>query len=134
DVFEDRHVLERRRHLEGAPDAEARMRFRRESRHVGAIKHDTAGRRLEIARDAVEEGRLAGAVRADQADDLAGLDCEVGVLERHEAAESAADALRLKQHESPPRWMPPSRRASGPAGAAASTIRSRRPARTARSA
>ena len=37
-VVENGHVLERRRHLEGAPDAEPRMLFRRGARHVGAVE------------------------------------------------------------------------------------------------
>ena len=57
-----------------------------------------AARRREVAGEAVEEGRLAGAVGADEADDLARSDGEVGLRQREEAAEAAADLARLKQH------------------------------------
>ena len=73
-VVEHGHVLERRRHLEGAPDAEPRVLLGRGARHVGAVERDAAGGRQRVAGEAVEEGRLAGAVRADQADDLALVD------------------------------------------------------------
>ena len=66
------------RHLEGAADAGAGMRFRRGAGHVLAGEDDAAGGRQCLAGEAVEEGRFAGAVRADQADDLALVHGEIG--------------------------------------------------------
>jgi hypothetical protein len=83
DVLEHRHVLEGRRHLEGAADAEPGVLLGRRARDVDAVEAATRARRsAAIAGEAVEEGRLAGAVRADQADDLALLDGQIGAVDR----------------------------------------------------
>ena len=52
------------------------------ARHVDAVEHDAAGGRQRVAGEAIEEGRLAGAVRPDQADDLALVDREIGARDR----------------------------------------------------
>ena len=52
---------------------------------------------LVDARDEVEQRRLAGAVRADHADDLALVDVQVEVVDHLEAAERHRDALQLEQ-------------------------------------
>ena len=70
-IMKHAHVLEGGRHLEGAADAGACMRLRRRPSQVHAIEDDAAGGRHGFAGEAVEERRLAGAVRADQTDDLA---------------------------------------------------------------
>src|SRR5438105_2548872 len=49
------------------------------------------------AADAVDQRRLAGAVRANEAEPLAGLDRQVDAVERHEAAEAFADVVDLEQ-------------------------------------
>ena len=80
DVLEHRHVLEGRRHLEGAADAGARMHLRRGARDDRRRRTVTrAGGRHGIAGETIEEGRFAGAVRPDQADDLAFRDRKIGV-------------------------------------------------------
>ena len=53
---------------------------------VVAVRHDAAGARPDDAADDVDERRLAGAVRAEQREDLAALDAQVDALERDEAA------------------------------------------------
>ena len=60
-------------------------------------KNDEPRRRLVDAGEHVEERRLAGAVRADQADDRALGNGEVDVVDRDEAAELLAQPLRLEQ-------------------------------------
>ena len=76
----DEHVVEHGqvavelRDLERARDAEARDRARRERRDVAAVEGDAAVVGLEVAGDHVDEGGLAGAVAADQADALAAAD------------------------------------------------------------
>src|SRR5581483_761747 len=105
-VLERRHVLEQADVLEGAADAALRERVRRPPRHVLAGEEDGARRRLVDAGQHVEERRLARAVRADQADDRAGGDAEVDVVDRDEAAELLAQALGAKdrlRHPPPPR-------------------------------
>ena len=48
----------------------------------------------------VEQRALAGAVRADQRDDLAGRDVERHLVQHRRAAVAAGDAVKLKQHAS----------------------------------
>ena len=54
---------------------------------------EAAAGRLEHAGDDLDQGRLAGAVVADQPDDLVGADLEVDVLERDHVAERHVDVL-----------------------------------------
>ena len=86
-VLQHRHVFERDRHLEGATDAGAGMNGRPGTGHVLAVEDDAAGGRQGLAGEAIEEGRFAGAVRADQADDLVLVHGEIGARHRKEAAE-----------------------------------------------
>ena len=79
DVLQHRHALKRLRHLECAGKPELRPRLGRKMRDVVAFEQHLAGGRREIAGQAVEEGRLAGAVRADQAENVA-------LLQRHAGA------------------------------------------------
>ena len=65
--------------------------------HVVAVEDDPSGRRPVDARQHVEERRLAGAVRADQARDRALLDREVDVVDRDEAAELLAQPRDVEQ-------------------------------------
>jgi hypothetical protein len=90
-VLERRHVLEEADVLERPADAALGDRVRRHTGHVLAVEDDLAGGGLVHAREHVEERRLAGAVRADQADDLAPRDREVDVVGRDEPAELLAD-------------------------------------------
>ena len=55
--------------------------------HPPARDPDVAAGRVEDADDDVEEGRLAGPIRPDQADDRPARDLEVDLLDRDEAAE-----------------------------------------------
>ncbi len=120
-VLEHGQVLERGRHLEGAPDAEARVLFRRGARDVHAVEHDTARGRQRVSGKAIEECGLAGAVRADQADDLALVDGQVRARDGAQATERFRDAFGAKQH----------RGASETSARCAATSRTTRPARSA---
>ncbi len=65
----------------------------RRARDVDAVEADRAGVGVEIAGDQVEQRRLAGAVRADDAERLAARDRQidaVGGLERAEGLGEAA--------------------------------------------
>ena len=73
DVVDDGLVLEHREVLEGAGNAEARQRMGRQLREIPPVEKDLAGGWPEHRADQIEECRLAGAVRADQAADLARL-------------------------------------------------------------
>ena len=61
------------------------------------VEHDRPCSRIIEARDAIEEGRLACAVRADQAADRAARDLEGNVLERRHAAEPDRQPLNRQQ-------------------------------------
>ena len=87
-VVEHRHILERRRYLEGSANAGNRVDLRRRAGHVLAIEHDLARGDRHVACDAIEEGRLAGPVRTDQTDDIAGIDGQIGAGDSAETAES----------------------------------------------
>ena len=97
DVLERGHLGEEADVLERAPDPERGDRVRRLVGDVDAVEHDRARGRLVDARELVEEGRLAGAVRADQRHDRAARDREVDVVRRDEAAELLAQLDDLDQ-------------------------------------
>ena len=79
--------------LEGTGDAALEDIARTQAAdHIAAEPH-VAARRLEHAGNDIEQSRLAGTVRADQRDDLAGLDVERHVVDRGEPAELAAHRL-----------------------------------------
>jgi hypothetical protein len=61
-----------------------------------AVEADVARVRLVEPRDEVEDGRLSGAVGADQARDLAALDLERETVERLDAAEVFGELVDLE--------------------------------------
>ncbi len=106
DVLARGHVVEEANVLERAADAPLGDRVRRLARHVLAAELDLPGGRLVDAGEHVEERRLAGAVRADQAGDRAFGDREVDVVDGDEPAELLPEVLRSEQvriHSGAPR-------------------------------
>src|SRR5262249_3000250 len=97
DVLERRHLLEQADVLERTTDAALRRRVRRLAADVLTVEDDPAGRRLVDAGDHVEEGRLAGPVRADQTEDRTGGDREVDVVDGDEAPELLPEGDGLEQ-------------------------------------
>src|SRR5262249_2703818 len=102
-----------------------------EAGHAG----DAAGGRQVGGEDA-HDGRLAGAVVAEQADDLVLLDLEADVVDRHDGAEELAQVLDVDHAWShparklvgpPPPPPPPGRGGGVAAGAAAGTVADRVP-------
>ena len=77
--------------------AEARDLVRLEADDAALVEQDVAVVGLVDAGDQVEERRLAGAVRADHADDLALVDVQVELGDDLEAAERQRDAAQLEQ-------------------------------------
>ena len=69
------------------------------ARHVDAGDQRAAGTRAQQAAQHADDGRFAGAVRADEAHDLAGADAKADVIDRDEGAEAfdqvLGDDLRL---------------------------------------
>ena len=132
-VLDHRHGHEGLRHLEGAPDAQAPDAARRQAGDVLAGQHHAAAVGRELAAHHVEERRLAGAVGADDGEQLAGLDRERDVARGHHAAErfvQPLDASRLMP--APLRGSEAWRRPSRAACAGAARRRRCRAARPAR--
>src|ERR1700730_16415123 len=71
--------------------------MRRQLRDIAAGKCDGAFAGARIAADRHHQGRFAGAVGADQSDDLTLIDVEVDALERHDAAVECFDAAYGQQ-------------------------------------
>src|SRR5262249_7078085 len=71
DVVEDGELAERAGDLEGTGDPAVADGVRRQPGHLLAPEPDRARRRRQRARHAVEQRGLAGAVGADEAEDLA---------------------------------------------------------------
>ena len=83
--------------LEHDADAGARDAMRRPARDVDAVERDRSGiGARSMPHDQRHDGRFAGAVRADQADDFAGAQIEAHVLDGDEAAEALAEFADLQ--------------------------------------
>src|SRR5207248_3605150 len=91
-------ALEAYEQLRVLASREARV-IRRPLRHPAdpRMRHDRAFARRERAREDREQRRLAGAVRADERDRLAGKELEVGGSERFHLAEPARDPQRAHE-------------------------------------
>ena len=96
-VLEHGHVVEQRDVLERPRDSQARDLLRRAPQQIVALEPDRAGRRLVQPGDAVEAGRLAGAVRPDQPGDVAFGDVEGHVVQRRYPAEPDRQVANLEQ-------------------------------------
>ena len=94
DVVLDREAAKDRGFLRQIADAEARAPVHRHLRDVVAVEFDPAGVDRDEAGDHVEAGRLARAVRAEQADRLAAADVHVDAVDDAAAAIGLGDAAR----------------------------------------
>ena len=97
DVVEHRKIGKQSDVLEGAADADFGDPVRRPLQDAHAFHQDVAGARLVEPAEAVEERGLAGAVRPDQAEDLALMHVERHAVQRDDAAEHDADVANRKQ-------------------------------------
>ena len=97
DIVEHRKIGKQRDVLEGAADADFGDPVRRARQDALAFHQDVAGARLVEPGEAVEERRLAGAVRSDQAEDLALVHVERHAIQRDDAAEHDADVANREQ-------------------------------------
>ena len=86
-VLQHRGVLEQLDVLKGAGDTPTGDGVRRHARDVRAVEHQPPAGRLVDAADQVEDGALAGAVRADDGEDLALLHVEGHSIHGPDAAE-----------------------------------------------
>ena len=78
-------------------DAGACDRMRAPASDVGACESDAACIGPVMSADDVDQRRLARAVRAEQADDLAVVHVEVDAVERTHAAERLAQPVQRKE-------------------------------------
>src|SRR5689334_11410314 len=117
-------AAERPRQLEAAGEPKPRALVRGHPVHRRAVEAHATLLVVQGAADAVHQGRLAGAVRSDQAEPFARLDLEADVLQRGEAAETLAEALDVEERAHRLlRWNRPTM----PCGASTTKPTSRRP-------
>jgi hypothetical protein len=96
-VLQHGGVLEQLDVLEGARDAQRRHLVRGALRELDAVEVDAAaGGRVDAA-DQVEDCGLAGAVGADQREDLAPLHVEADLVDGQHATEAHAQVARGEQ-------------------------------------
>ncbi len=95
-------VLEHRQILEGAGNAEPRQRVCGQPGEIVAVEQNAAGGGAEHRTDQIEQRGLAGAVRADQAADLAGFDRKAHLFHSGQAAEALGnpDDVQKCAHDS----------------------------------
>ena len=89
-ILERREFAEDVGALETAPDAEPGDAMGRKPGDLAPLIEDAAAARLQLARQQVDERRLAGAVGADDGVDLARQECQRHVGDGGETAELAA--------------------------------------------
>src|SRR5579883_350703 len=92
------HALEQADVLESPGNAKPRNVIGLEAAKRALAKNDLAEIHAQGACDHVEYGRLAGAVRADDAADLAAGDGKGNVVERSDPSESLRNAKQAEQH------------------------------------
>ena len=85
-IFEHRHAHEDAAAFRRLRDLQAGDLVGRQLGDVAAGERDAAFARARIAEDRHHQRRLAGAVRADQRDDLAVADFDVDALQRGDVA------------------------------------------------
>jgi hypothetical protein len=101
DVLLDRQAVKRAHDLEGPPDTEAADRIRRPPFNPRPGEGDRSGVGRQHAGDHVEEGRLARAVRSDDAAYLARRHIEIDPVHCGQSAKVLADAADgKKRHRS----------------------------------
>ena len=92
-VFEHAFALEYARALEGPHQAQIGDFVRLAAVQQRATIANPAVRGLQISREDIERGGLAGTVRSDKAHDLAVADREIQIGKRNESAEMHRDVL-----------------------------------------
>jgi hypothetical protein len=113
DVVAHGEAREQRNVLERAADADLCNLLRLILEDAGPLHQDLALARLIEPAQAVEQRRLARAVRSDQAQDLALLHIERHAIQRNDATEHDAHVANGEQGSLPPAPVPASCRCSG---------------------
>src|SRR5258707_9230053 len=101
DVLEDRQVREHARELEGSNDPGSGHLVRGHPHKVSSVESNGPPAGANIARKHAEHGRLARAVRADDAGDGPLSDREADLVDRANPAEVPAETLCLEQRFRP---------------------------------
>ena len=91
EIFAHREPRKDLQQLEGAADAEPVEVARAHAGDGPSVEPHLALARRQLAEDAVEQGRLAAAVGADDAEDLALAHLEGNAVDRSDAAEALLD-------------------------------------------
>src|SRR5664279_3485815 len=102
DVLEDRQAREGFDDLERPGETAATDLVRLEAVDPLALEEDLSGRERKIAVDEIEDRRLAGAVRPDEAEEVAFFDRERHVADGLEAAEPLRDAPEFEEAHATP--------------------------------
>ena len=101
DIVGDRKVRDERQFLEDANDAGIVGSRRRSEGYLLAVEYHLALVRLDDARHDLDERRFAGAVLAEDAVDLPGIDGQLSAIERAHAAITLRDALHPEKRTGP---------------------------------
>ena len=103
EVLEHGHLREDPASLRHVTDPELDGLVCREARDVDAVEPERALGRVVQSRDHPERGRLAGAVRAEQGDDLTLIDRDREIVQGRDGAITDLHACHFeKRHQSPP--------------------------------
>ena len=99
-VVEHRHLREQLDVLERAGDAQGGDLVRAQTLDAAALPADVADLGDVHLADGVEDRGLAGAVGADDREQLAAVDAERDVVDRQHPAEAQLDVVELEQGQS----------------------------------
>src|SRR5262249_7753064 len=97
DVVQHAEPRERAHDLKGAGQSERADRVRGQAAERAPAKADVTGVRGQKPGQQIEDRRLAGAVRSDEAEHLALVDREIEAVDGLNAAEALGEAMRLEQ-------------------------------------
>src|SRR5438094_7973513 len=97
EIFERRELGKHSGHLKGAAHALHRDLPRFQAVDALTLEENPAGVTALDAGDAVEQRRLPGAVRADEAVDPSGLEAQRDPVDRRDAAEALLDGVELER-------------------------------------
>ncbi len=96
-IVQHRQIAEQPDILEGATDAQRGNLMRRLAHQFGSLEADTAFRGLINPGNQVEDGGFAGAVGTDDAHQFAGVEIQIEIGDRAQAAEEMPDLSRGQQ-------------------------------------
>jgi hypothetical protein len=99
-VFQDGHAAEQLDILEGAGQSQAGPAVGRQTCQVFAFQENGAGGGWKQAVDDIEAGGFAGAVGADEGQDLPGSDVEAHLIQGPHPAEVLAEGIHRQDRHS----------------------------------